>query len=120
MRRRLPDDVHNDKNKEVLKFLEPLSCHGDIVQPLSQCLRRYEDVSCFTPDSEAFKYVLWYVKETVFAFAVGMHEVSLRLSSECNFSAREHENLRGWISLPFDSSELCDVARMAYERASSS
>lgn len=120
MHRRLPDELHNDKNKEVLKFIEPLSCHSDIVEPLSQCLRQYDDVSCFTPDSEAFKYVLWYVKDTVFAFAVGMHGVSLRISSECTFSGREHEHLKGWTSLPFDSSELCDAARMAYKSATSS
>ncbi|WP_157672106.1 hypothetical protein [Cellvibrio sp. PSBB006] len=120
MRRQVPPQIDNDINQEVLKFLGPLSCHSDIVEPLERCLEAYGDVSSFCPAPAEFTYVVWYVGDVVFAFATGMQEVALRMGGGSQASGNRHQQLDGWYNFPYNSKDLCSHVHYAYNHAKNS
>ena len=77
MMKPIPKTLLVEKNRQVLEYLEPLSCHGDIVEPLDKALSGLPDCNSFCPDNRNFRYCLWYLNDVVFAFAVGMQKVWL-------------------------------------------
>jgi hypothetical protein len=78
----LPKSLSGSKNRMVLKFLRSLSAHSDIVEPLSKAVHDLPGAECYSPDYSQYRYVVAYVGSRVFAFAEGMHGLTLRLPPE--------------------------------------
>jgi len=79
----MPDPVPNSLirpvNAAVLKHVESLSAHSDIVDPLRAALKPLGDVQLFCPDWQAYRYVVASTQGIIFALAVGMHTIAVRL-----------------------------------------
>ena len=120
MEKEVPNILRNSKNEEVLLFLKHRSCHGDIVEPIEAELRKYSDVTAFCLDGASFKYVFWYLDDTIFAFAQGMSRVSLRLPKPKSKSDKikgEFEGLfdnEAWWSYKYNYSDLNVWVNSAY------
>src|SRR5690554_600049 len=83
----VPSGINNHKNKSVLAFLRPLSCHGDIIEPIYSFLKREKEVKFFCPDPQNFKYCFWYVENSIFAFGSGMQHIGLLLPAKFGVEA---------------------------------
>lgn len=108
----VPSELKNAKNKSVLEFLEPLSCHGDIVEPIYGFLQSESGVKFFCPNPKNFKYCFWYIESSIFAFGYGMQNIGLLLSSQLSKEAIVSgavvaNNLGGnWVLFPYNHFEL--------------
>jgi hypothetical protein len=115
--------LQNDNNAEVLRYLEPLSCHGDNLELLQSLLTAYPDVYRFCPDTRNYRYILWYTGNTVFAYGAGMQYASLRIADNDaeQVAAFAQDSLRldgsNWFSLPAYCEQLENLARLAYQHA---
>jgi hypothetical protein len=116
-----PPELNNRKNKNVLAYLRPLSCHSDIVGPLDSILKTLKNVKSFCPDPVHFKFCFWYVNQTIFAFAVGMHNVALMIPPEFCIEAISEGAVacgkagKDWYLFPYDHSNLNKWARLAFK-----
>lgn len=120
----VPIILQSRKNEEVLSYLAPLDCHSDIVAPLEEALSDFPDCQSFCPDPGKSRYCLWYVKDVVFAFAVGMQKVFLRYSPIDSTifpgGVREFEfDGSSWFSFEYDIEYLDSVAKTSYLYAKS-
>ena len=119
----VPEELKTDRNDVVLAFIEPLSCHSDILGPLETSLSVFSDVKAFCPDSRSFRYFLFYVDNIVFAFAVGMQNVYLKLPEYSRESAIENggavfqEAGDNWYSFSWGMEEMSYWSKIAYENA---
>ena len=119
----VPLQLLNARNKEVLDYLAPLSCHGDNIEPLQSILSVYRDVALFCPDVKNYRYFLWYVGDTIFAYGVGMRNVSLRIPDDSTAMAADAgvDSLQfddeTWISFTYDYEQLGDMVKLAYDYA---
>lgn len=119
----VPQQLLNAKNEEVLDYLEPLSCHGDNIVQLQAILKSYPDVKSFCPDINNYLYFLWYIGDTVFAYGVEMHNVSLRISAENAAEAVDagvdsfQFDGETWCSFSFDCEQLGDLVKLSYDYA---
>ena len=116
----VPEALQTKENDQVLKYLSPLICHSDIVEPLIKALEKYSDVYVFCPDGANFKYCFWYVDNRIFAFAEGMQKISLKLPEirheavaldggvKCDSAGEE------WHSFPYNSNHLIKWASVSY------
>jgi hypothetical protein len=87
--RRVPDLLRRAENREVLAFLEGRSAHSDVADTLLQAAAPLGDVQSFCPDLAGYGYVLLSTQGIVFAFAVGMNQVGVRLDDEYKRRALE-------------------------------
>jgi len=123
MTKSVPAILLNGNNAEVLRYLDPLSCHGDNIELLQSLLAAYRDVYWFCPDTRNYRYILWYTGNTVFAYGAGMQYASLRIADndaeQAAEFARDNRRLDGssWFSLPPRCEQLEKLARLAYEHA---
>jgi hypothetical protein len=85
----LPPALDNDRNRAVLSYLDGLSAHSDVALPLCMAVRELPDAADYCPNSDAYGYVVAYANERVFAFAEGMHGLTLRLPAESVAAAIE-------------------------------
>jgi hypothetical protein len=83
----LPPALDNDRNRAVLSYLDGLSAHSDVALPLCMALREFPGAADYCPNSEAYSYVIAYANDRIFAFAEGMHGLTLRLSPESGIAA---------------------------------
>lgn len=83
----LPPVLDNDRNRAILSRLEGLSAHSDIAQPLCMAVHGFPGAATYCPDFDAYGYVAVYANERIFAFAEGMHGLTLRLSPESAIAA---------------------------------
>ena len=120
---KIPEEIENDKNKQILGVLSGKSCHGDIIEPLEEIFSRLSNVESFCPDGLNFAWCCWYTNGVVFAYGVGMHEVGLRLPP---MHSKQDERPGGfggrwdgneWWLIKWDSQSLERWALMAYECA---
>jgi hypothetical protein len=119
----IPTAIQTHQNSEILNYLEPLSCHSDIISNLERALSEFSDIKTFCPDGKNFKYIIWYVDETVFACAHGMQNVWLRLPKP----EKKTDKMRGafeglfsgesWWSFKYNYSNLQQWAEKAYYHA---
>lgn len=79
MPREIPDELRTERNRLVLRHVEGLSAHSDVAGALALALRRLGDVQRFCPDPQAYRYELASTRGVVFAVALGMDTVVLRL-----------------------------------------
>lgn len=121
----VPAHLRTHQNAQILKFLEPLSCHSDIAEPLVGVLREYPDVQFYCGNREEFHSACWYVNDTVFAFAEGMHSVHLRLPTADQKQARLQGGVSntkagsGWTGFKYNHSDLSIWVEKAYSYAKS-
>jgi hypothetical protein len=78
----LPPVLDNDRNRAILSRLEGLSAHSDIAQPLCMAAHEFPGAATYCPDFDAYRYVVAYANERIFAFAEGMHGLTLRMPPE--------------------------------------
>lgn len=119
----VPKNLETETNRRVLSYLEPLSCHSDIVEPLDASLAQFSDVEWFCPDIEHYKYCFWYVHDTIFAFATGMQSIGLRLP-DCEHDRAASEGAvkcmeagSDWYSFPWDVATIGSWSGIAYKYA---
>ncbi|MGM8227199.1 hypothetical protein ACSV5M_11485 [Cellvibrio sp. ARAG 10.3] len=105
-------ELKNNKNKSVLEFLAPLSCHGDIIEPIQGLLQSESGVKFFCPDIQNFKYCFWYIENTIFAFGAGMQHIGLLLPPQLSNKAISSgavvaKSVGGnWLLFPYNHVEL--------------
>jgi hypothetical protein len=75
----IPTDLETVRNRPVLRHIEGLSAHSDIVEALGSALTPLGDVQQFCPDPQEYRYVLVSTKRVIFAVALGMDTVGFRL-----------------------------------------
>jgi hypothetical protein len=75
----IPTDLETVRNRPVLRHIEGLSAHSDIVDALAGALMPLGDVQRFCPDPQAYRYELASTKRVIFAVALGMDTVGFRL-----------------------------------------
>ncbi len=75
----IPEAIKGERNASVLKFLNPLSAHSDISEPLHWAQQKLPGTKLYCPDWHSYLYVLAYTHDTVFAFAIGMNSIGVRL-----------------------------------------
>jgi hypothetical protein len=75
----VPDSLLRAENREVLAFLRGKSAHSDLAESLLQAATPLGDVQSFCPDLAGYGYVLLATQSIVFAFAVGMDQIGVRL-----------------------------------------
>ncbi|MEQ1511628.1 MAG: hypothetical protein ABL934_02990 [Lysobacteraceae bacterium] len=83
----LPPALDDDRNRAILSHLEGLSAHSDIAQPLCMAVHGFPGAAIYCPDFDAYGYVVIYANERIFAFAEGMHGITLRLPPESAIAA---------------------------------
>ena len=119
----VPAELKNNKNKSVLEFLRPLSCHGDIIETTYRLLETEKEVKFFCPDGKNFKYCFWYVETSIFAFGSGMHFIGLLLPPKfcveaISSGAIESKNIGiGWVQFPYNHAELTKWVTLALASA---
>ena len=68
-------------------------------------------------------YIFWYVNNIIFAYAVGMQKISIRLSQERDLDTNKLEspdsfyNCNSWYAVPYNSNDLGILVKSAYESA---
>ncbi len=120
---RVPVELQNEMNRQVLTHVEPLSCHSDIIEPINSSANRHSDVRSFCPDGKSYKYCIWYVGRTIFAFATGMQNIGLRLPTQSHDEALSGGATQCmaagdmWMSFPYNDEQMDKWVEMAYEYA---
>lgn len=76
---KLPDELVRRENERVLSHLDGKSAHSDIALPLARAIRLLPTAQLYCSDRERFGYVVAHTRGTIFAFAVGMSSIALRL-----------------------------------------
>jgi len=79
MTRDIPAGLKTSINRKVLNYIEGLSAHSDIADALETALKPLGDVQLFCPDWQRYRYVVASTNSVIFALAVGMNVVGLRL-----------------------------------------
>ena len=75
----IPKNLETARNQPVLRHIESLSAHSDIVEALGAALKPLGDVQCFCPDPAQYRYVIASTKGIIFAVALGMDTMGFRL-----------------------------------------
>ena len=75
----IPTDLETARNRPVLRHIEGLSAHSDVVDALARALRPLGEVQRFCPDPEAYRYELASTRGVIFAVALGMSTIGFRL-----------------------------------------
>ncbi len=75
----IPRDLETLRNRPVLRHIEGLSAHSDIVEALGTALSPLGDVQWFCPDPQAYRYVVASTGGVIFAVALGMNTIGFRL-----------------------------------------
>ncbi len=75
----IPVQLVNETNVAVLRYLADKSAHSDICEPLNWARKELPDTRLYCPDWHSYLYVLAYTHDTVFAFAIGMDSIGVRL-----------------------------------------
>jgi hypothetical protein len=83
----LPQCLEDDRNRATLSHLHGLSAHSDVALPLCLAVRDFPGAATYCPDIDTYAYVVAYANERIFAFAEGMHGLTLHLPSESEVAA---------------------------------
>lgn len=75
----IPAELKTRINREVFNYVQDKSAHSDVADALGKALKPLGDVQLFCPDWGAYRYVLASTKGIIFAVALGMNTVGLRL-----------------------------------------
>ncbi|MBU2714338.1 hypothetical protein, partial [Zooshikella harenae] len=121
--KRLPKEIDNVGNKEILERLDGGSCHGDIIEPLEKVLSSLDGVKSYCPDGKNFAWCCWYVNGAVFAFGLGMQKIGLLLPPNTWLKDKRVGEYFGkydgndWWQLDWNSQSIEKWSKVAYEYA---
>lgn len=73
---------HGASDRTVLQYLRGMSAHSDIVEVLWKSTRAFPDATLYSPDPARFAWVIAHTDGRVFAFAIGMHGIAVRLAPD--------------------------------------
>ena len=79
MTRDVPAGLETSMNRKVLNYIGGLSAHSDIADALATALKPLGDVQLFCPDWQQYRYVAASTKSVIFALALGMNVIGIRL-----------------------------------------
>ena len=82
-----PDKLKTEKNRSVLEYISGLSAHSDVAEALEIAITPPGAAHTYWPDPDNYRYLVAYVNETVFSYAVGMGTVAFRLSADFKHKA---------------------------------
>jgi hypothetical protein len=85
----LPASVHNDKNYDVLMFLQGKSAHSDIADVLVEAAAPFGDVQLYSSDPANYGYIVLTTQSVVLAAAYGMSQIGFRLDETFKGRAME-------------------------------
>ena len=66
----LPDKLNSEKNRSVLEYISGLSAHSDVAEALEIAITPLGAAHTYWPDPDNYRYLVAYVNETVFSYAV--------------------------------------------------
>ena len=75
----IPSGLENQVNRQVLNHIKHMSAHSDVADALRTALKPLGDVQLFCPDWGQYRYVIASTAGVVFACALGMNAIGLRL-----------------------------------------
>ena len=92
----IPRDLETLLNRPVLRHIEGLSAHSDVVDALATALKPLGDVQRFCPDPAEYRYEVASTRGIIFAVAFGMSTIGLRLDEHI----RSRALVSGGVVLP--------------------
>ena len=78
----VPEELQNDANNQVLKYIKDLSAHDGVADELINSVKPLGDVQIFCPDPESFRYVAASTNNIIFGVALGQDTVAFKLNDE--------------------------------------
>ena len=75
----VPADLVTNINRQVLDRVRDLSAHSDVAEALTAALTPLGDVQLFCPDPRTYRIVAAATRGVIFAVALGMNTISVRL-----------------------------------------
>lgn len=105
---------HDASDDAVLRYLHGQSAHSDVVERLWLAVRHLPGALLHCPDPARYAWVLAHDAGRVFAFAIGMHGIGVRLPATLVDAARAEGvepiiELDGWWLLRlFDGPSLAE------------
>lgn len=75
----IPSQLVNETNASVLAYLHDKSAHSDISEPLDWARKELPGTHLYCPDWHSYRYVIAYTNNNIFAFAIGMGSIDVRL-----------------------------------------
>jgi hypothetical protein len=100
----VPAELVTRVNQQVLGYIADLSAHSDVADALALALKPLGDVQSFCPDPKSYRYVAASTKSVIFAIAIGMDTVGVRLDDDMKDRALSSgasafpECGEGWVS----------------------
>ena len=85
----IPASVDNEKNHDILMFLQDKSAHSDLVDVLVEAAAPLGDAQLYSSESTNYGYVVLATQDVVFAVVYGMSRIGFRLDK--TFKARALE-----------------------------
>ncbi len=79
MSHNIPSELASAINQRVIGYLQDKSAHGDVVEALQISVKPLGDVRIFCPNRQSDRYVIASTKGVVFACAMGMNTIGVRL-----------------------------------------
>ena len=87
----IPRDLETLRNRPVLRHIEGLSAHSDVVDALAAALKLLGDVQRFSPDPAVYRYEVASTRGVTFAVALGMNTIGFRLDERMRSRALASE-----------------------------
>ncbi|MDH3857935.1 MAG: hypothetical protein OEV07_08075 [Gammaproteobacteria bacterium] len=75
----LPASVSNDKNQDILMFLQGKNAHSDVADVLIEASAPLGDVQLYSSEPANYGYIVLTTQDVVFAVAYGMSQIGFRL-----------------------------------------
>ena len=121
----LPASVHNDKNHDIMMFLQAKSAHSDLADVLVEAVAPLGDVQLYSSEPANYGYIVLTTQDVVFAVAYGMSQIGLRLDETFKGRALETGGLNAteigldWVAFEmfrtnYPAVDLLFWARKAY------
>ena len=121
----LPASVHNDKNHDILMFLQDKSTHSDLADVLVEAVAPLGDVHLYSSEPANYGYIVLTTQDVVFAVAYGMSQIGFRLDETFKGRALETGGLNAteigpdWVAFEmfrtnYPAVDLLFWARKAY------
>jgi len=121
----LPVSVNNDKNQDILMFLQGKSAHSDVADVLIDASAPLGDVQLYSSEPANYGYIVLTTQDVVFAVAYGMGQIGFRLDATFKGRALETGGLNAtevgpdWVAFElfrtnYPAVDLLFWARKAY------
>ena len=121
----IPASVDNDKNHDILMFLQDKSAHSDLLDVLAEAVAPLGDVQLYCSEPENYGHVVVATRDVVFAVVYGMSRIGFCLDKTFKARALETGGFNaseagpGWVTFElfranYPAVDLSFWARKAY------